>query len=111
MSRATVPALRVLTVLLLLTAPATGAQAKKLELNTRAVPLNHTAPEQAHAGRLTWRGGIEISSPYKKFGGFSGLLISADGANLTAVTDRGFWVTATLTHTADGFLSGLADAR
>ncbi len=100
-----------LAMLLLLAAPTIGAQAKELDLTTHAVPLNHTAPEQTHIGRLTWRGGIEISSSYKKFGGISGLLISADGTSLTTVTDSGFWLTATIVHDANGFLTGLADAQ
>jgi len=100
-----------LAVLLLLAAPTIGAQAKELDLTTHAVPLNHTAPEQKRIGRLTWRGGIEISSSYKKFGGISGLLISADGTSLTAVTDSGFWLTATIVHDTHGFLTGLADAQ
>ena len=100
-----------LAVLLILAAPATGARSKELELTTHVVPLNHTAPEQVRIGRLAWRGGIEISSPYKKFGGLSGLLISADGANLTTVSDSGFWITARMTYDANGFLNGLADAQ
>lgn len=111
MNRAAATTLRTLVMFLLAAAPATGAQARELELTTRTVPLNYTAPEQARIGRLTWRGGIEISSPYKKFGGLSGLLISADGTRLTAVSDSGFWVTANITHDADGFLTGLSDAH
>lgn len=103
--------LHALTVLLLLAAPTTGAQAKALELNTHAVPLNHTAPEQTRIGRLAWRGGIEISSPSIRLGGLSGLLVSAGGKKLTAVTDEGFWITATIQHDAKGFLTGLSDGQ
>ncbi len=111
MRRTAVSALRILSVLLLLAVPATGAWAKELDLSTRAVPLNHNAPEQTQVGRLTWRGGIQIWSSYEKFGGLSGLLVSPDGANLTAVTDSGFWLTAAIVHDANGFLIGLADAQ
>ncbi|MHA1599305.1 MAG: esterase-like activity of phytase family protein, partial [Alphaproteobacteria bacterium] len=103
--------LRILVLLLLVAMLTTGARARKLEITTHTVPLNYTAPEQDRIGRLIWRGGIEISASYKKFGGFSGLLISADGTSLTAVSDSGFWVTANITHDADGFLTGLADAQ
>lgn len=111
MKRTTATALRALVMLLLVATPATGAWAKALELTIHAVPLNYTAPEQTQIGRLTWRGGIEISSPFKKFGGLSGLLISADGESLTVASDSGFWVTATVTYDTNGFLTGLADAR
>ena len=111
MKRTTATTLRVLAMLLLGAAPATGAWAKALELNIRPVPLNYTAPEQTQIGRLIWRGGIEISSPFKKFGGLSGLLISEDGESLTAASDNGFWVTAAITYDTTGFLTGLADAR
>jgi len=100
-----------LSVLLLPAAPIAGIQAMELELAVRAVPLNHTEPTQTQIGRLTWRGGLEITSPYNRFGGLSGLLISPDGAHLTAIGDAGFWIVARIVHDANGFLTGLAESQ
>lgn len=64
----------------------------------RAVPLDADDPSRSRAGALIWRGGIEIIHNEPRFGGLSGLHVSADGRRMTAVTDRGAWVTARLTY-------------
>ena len=99
------------TLLLLAAAPASEPWAKVLELTARAVPLNANAPEQTRIGRLVWRGGLAITSPNDRFGGLSGLLISSDGTKLTAVSDEGFWITATVTYGNDGSLAGLTNGQ
>jgi hypothetical protein len=43
-------------------------------------------------GKLAFRGGLELKSPDKAFGGISGLHIMADGRKFIAVTDRGNWL-------------------
>lgn len=105
------PPLYVLTMLALLAAPISGAAAKAINISARAVPLNYTAPEQTRIGRLTWRGGIELDSPSIRFTGLSGLLVSADGKKFTAITDEGFWIGATITYDANGFLTGLSNGQ
>ncbi len=93
---------------LALTLPAVPAAAKPLELSSRAVPLDTMDPARERVGKLVWRGGIEITSPHKRFGGLSGLLVSADGARLTAVSDEGRWVTARIGYDEHGHLAGLS---
>lgn len=61
-------------------------------------------------GPFEWRGGLELSSPDKRFGGFSSLALSTDGSRLLAVSDRGYWLRARLNYT-DGGLTGIADAE
>jgi len=92
-------------------APGGGPWAKALELTARQVPLNATAPEQTRVGRLVWRGGLAVTSPSERFGGLSGLLVSPDGTTLTAVSDEGFWIGATIAYGGDGTLAGLTDGR
>ncbi len=58
-------------------------------------------------GKLAWRGGIEISSPDRDFGGISAILVSADGTRFVAVSDEAHWVTGTLEYDA-GRLAGAA---
>jgi hypothetical protein len=43
-------------------------------------------------GKLTFRGGLELKSPDKAFGGLSGLHMMADGRQFIAATDRGNWL-------------------
>lgn len=72
--------------------------------------LNPEDWAQDKVGPLTWRGGLELTSPAPYFGGFSGLLLSTDGRHLTAVNDQGHWLTAEMTYDAAGDLSGLTGA-
>ena len=87
------------------------AAAEPLALRARAVPLHAEDPERARVGALRYRGGIELTSPDARFGGLSGLLVSEDSGRMTAVTDRGHWVTARLLYDAAGRLTGVAEAE
>jgi hypothetical protein len=61
-------------------------------------------------GSLEFRGGLELSSPHKQFGGLSSIRVGANGANFLAVTDRGYWLRGRITY--DGSApSGIADAE
>jgi hypothetical protein len=61
-------------------------------------------------GRLTYRGGLHIASSDERFGGLSGLLVSANGRRLTAISDRGYWFEAKLVYDGDGVLAGIGEA-
>ncbi|HEY5597917.1 MAG TPA: esterase-like activity of phytase family protein [Kiloniellales bacterium] len=111
MTRVLALALSAIAALQLLAMPITGANARPLEITARPVPLNYTAPEQLRMGRLVWRGGIDLGSPSIRFGGFSGLLVTSDRSKLTALNDEGYWITATITYDADGFLTGLSNGQ
>ena len=86
-------------------------RAGPIELSTSPVALNPNDPTQDRVGRLIWRGGLEVSSRNKHFGGWSGLLVSADGAELLAVSDKGRWFAARLQYDDAGNLIGLDQAR
>jgi len=43
-------------------------------------------------GKLVFRGGIELTSPDKAFGGLSSLHVMPDGRKFIAATDRGSWL-------------------
>lgn len=85
--------------------PADAADA--VELSTVRLRLNVEQPRQERVGRLVWRGGVEIASPDSRVGGLSGLLVAADGSRMTAVSDRGHWLSARLHYDDEGWLSGL----
>lgn len=52
------------------------------------------SPEKRRFGELIFRGGLVLSGNHPRFGGFSGLWRSPGGAELVAITDNGFWLTA-----------------
>ena len=81
-----------------------AARAEPITIETRAVPLNSRQAGLNHVGQLEFLAGFEIESPAPDWGGFSGLLVSADGERLLAVSDYGRWFRARLDHAADGRL-------
>lgn len=48
--------------------------------------------------RLIFLGGLQLKSAEPRFGGLSGLRLSADGRRLTAISDRGSWFTGALRY-------------
>lgn len=49
-------------------------------------------------GRLEFRGGLVLTSPDERFGGFSGLIVAPDGRGILAVTDQGHWLSAEIAY-------------
>ncbi len=90
---------------------AVPAIAAEIPVHTSNVILSRDDPSQDEIGALKYRGGLDIRSPDRRFGGLSGLDISEDGRRLTAVTDRGAWFTANLVYDRDGRLAGLSDTN
>ena len=60
-------------------------------------------------GKLEFRGGLVLSSPDPRFGGFSGLALSASGDALMAVSDDGWWFKADVDY-ENGRPSALTEA-
>jgi hypothetical protein len=84
-----------IAALLLLAAPSVAEP-----ISVKALPIDYFSaaePGRTAFGPLTFRGGLVLTSDSKEFGGVSGLRVAADG-KLTAVTDRGHWLTGTLTY-------------
>lgn len=50
-------------------------------------------------GRLTFRGGLVLTSVDRDFGGLSGMAMASNGHSFVAVTDEGRWLTADLAMT------------
>jgi hypothetical protein len=64
-------------------------------ITINAVPID--AFEPGNPGRITFgplefRGGLELSSSYKDFGGLSALRVFPDGEHFISLTDRGRWL-------------------
>ncbi|RUO98656.1 MAG: hypothetical protein EKK30_10575 [Hyphomicrobium sp.] len=61
-------------------------------------------------GKLTFLGGLVLTSPSPFFGGWSGLLVGDDAKSILALSDIGVWMTAELTY-AGRHPSGVTNAR
>lgn len=72
-----------------------------------AVTLHHHDAGIDRVGPLVYRGGLVLSSEDPRFGGLSGMQLSADGRTMLAVSDKGYWVGATLDYDDTGALAGL----
>lgn len=100
-----------LGLLLLAWASLAGARAEPVSVDAHALYFNPDDPSQRRAGALEWIAGVALSVPDPRFGGWSGMVLSSDGRRLTAVSDVGFWLTATLAHDQQGRITGLTDAQ
>jgi hypothetical protein len=119
-SPAALPALlRVLLVGALVAAAPAAAQERPragetpAKIEVRAVPIAAFDPRDASRkqfGSLEFRGGLQLTSPYRYFGGLSGLHVAADGASFVAVSDRGRWLRGRIVYQS-GRPSGIADAE
>ncbi len=79
---------------------------KSIMVEAKPVIFDALDPARTSFGRLQWRGGLVLSSGYKKFGGFSGLVLNKNGNKMVAVSDRGKWMSARLLY-KDGYLAGV----
>ena len=61
-------------------------------------------------GDLQFRGGLELTSSYKAFGGLSAIRVEPDGERFIAVTDNGSWLRGRIVYDA-GRPAGIADAE
>ena len=84
-----------------------GAQADDIVIEAKPVLLNSFDPSLTRVGRLEYCGGLQLSSSDPLFGGLSGLLVSADGRRLTAVSDRGYRMRSVLLYDQNGALVGI----
>lgn len=64
----------------------------------------------AETGKLKWRGGLQLVSSHKNFGGWSGLVIEPDGRRFLSVSDAGAWMTGEITYENEA-PSGIAHPR
>jgi hypothetical protein len=96
-----------------LTLPVPGATAEPVRVATTPVALAESGEDAASAearlGPLRFLGGLELTSPDARFGGWSGLEVT--GSRLISVSDRGQWLSATVRFDAQGRLAGLSQAQ
>jgi hypothetical protein len=84
-----------------------------VKIQVRAQPLTGFEPRdpsRRQFGALQFRGGIELTSSSKDFGGISAIRVAADGARFIAVTDKGRWLRGRILY-RDGGPVGLDDVE
>ncbi len=87
------------------------AAAEPLALSTRPVALHPEDASVRGVGALVYRGGLDLRSRDRRFGGLSALAVDRSGHRLLALTDQGHWVDLVVTYDAGGDLSGIGEAR
>jgi len=86
------------------------ARAEPIELSASRIPLYPSRPDDNRAGVLLYRGGLVLNSSDARFGGWSDLAVSTDGERLLAISDRGHWLRARLSHDPSGNLASASSA-
>ncbi|MDA7947918.1 MAG: esterase-like activity of phytase family protein [Hyphomicrobiaceae bacterium] len=89
---------------------ARSARVQAVDVTARGLPFDSGRPEHTQFGKLEWRGTLQLTSPNKDFGGFSGLTIDKTGTRLLAVSDQGMMLSARLSY-ENGKLANLRDAK
>ncbi|MEE9550124.1 MAG: esterase-like activity of phytase family protein [Candidatus Binatia bacterium] len=85
----------------------TQLSAESLSVTASTIALDPGNPSREIFGGLIFLSGYELTSNDSRFGGLSGLELSADGNLLYAVSDHGYWLSARLHHDPQGRLTGL----
>ena len=86
-----------------------GALINAIHIKADPVPLEPNNPSDVKVGKLTYLAGYELTADDSRFGGLSSLVISPDGADLIALSDRGYWISMKLTHDGEK-LTGIGAA-
>jgi hypothetical protein len=63
-------------------------------IEVHAIPITSfdaRDPDRRRFGALEFRGGLELNSPYREFGGLSSLNMRPDGAHFITLSDKGRW--------------------
>lgn len=75
---------------------------EKIEIRAKPIESFQAAePDRRVFGALEFRGGLELTSPAKSFGGLSAIRVAPDGANFLAVTDRADWLRGRIVYRDD----------
>jgi len=82
-------------------------------IDVKATPIDHfdnRDRELRRFGKLEFRGGLDLRSSTKEFGGISAIRMQPDGSHFLAVTDRGRWLRGRIAYTRTA-PAGIADAE
>jgi len=98
-----------MTVVVSCLRPAPARIASKTPLiEPTAIDVDPKRPGRKTFGSLTLLSAFQLESKDKRFGGLSGLSVGADG-KLYAISDRGYWLSASMQFDSNGALMNLVD--
>jgi hypothetical protein len=79
-------------------------------VSSDSIDFDRVNPSRTRFGRLSWRGGLVLSSQAPEFGGWSGIDVTDGGEKLFAVSDQGSWLMGELVY-ENGRLAALRKVR
>ena len=82
-----------------------------IEVNARPLP-SFDARDRSHVrfGALEYRSGLALTSPFRGFGGLSGLRLDSKGERFIALSDKGGWFTGRIVYSGRE-MTGIADVE
>jgi hypothetical protein len=88
-----------------------GAAPVSIEVNARPIP-SFDPRDRSHVrfGSLEYRSGLVLTSPFRGFGGLSGLRLDPKGERFIALSDHGSWFTGRIVYSGRE-MTGLADVE
>ena len=87
------------------------AFAEDMQVNSRIIENFRIGSSETRFGPLEFNGGLELTSVNRDFGSLSSLRFTEPGRSLLAVSDNGFWISATITRDAAGHPVSFDQAR
>ena len=82
-----------------------------IEVNARPIP-SFDPRDRSHMrfGSLEYRSGLALTSPFRGFGGLSGLRLDPKGERFIALSDKGGWFTGRIVYSGRE-MTGIADVE
>jgi len=84
-----------------------------VSIDVNARPIASFDPrDRSHVrfGSLEWRSGLVLTSPFRGFGGLSGIRLDPKGEKFIALSDKGSWFTGRIVYSGRE-MTGLADVE
>jgi hypothetical protein len=82
-----------------------------VDVKARSIPwFDRNDHDRVGFGKLEYRSGLVLTSPFPRFGGLSGLRLDARGERFISFSDRGHWFTGRIVYEGRA-MTGLADVK
>ena len=82
--------------------PAADKVSEPITVETRPIAAFDKANSaKTHFGKLKWRGGLVLTSRSPHFGGWSGLVVAAEGKKFFSISDVGSWMSGEIAYDGD----------
>jgi hypothetical protein len=89
--------------------PAADKASEPITVEARPIAAFDKADSaKIHFGKLKWRGGLVLTSPSPHFGGWSGLVVDAEGKKFFSISDVGSWMSGEVAY--DGIFPSASKA-